>query len=156
MASKFGFLPFVTKVTITGCRDFSARGFNDRTIREFSALTNVRELSIEKLYITSFISESQQYFGQFSTLTSLTMASAYGSGRHAVFFVGLFPRLENLEVSDRRNLFLATTGHDLTLVPSFVPPLRGRLTVNVNYAMDSIGISKTVHHCGAVPAKNIA
>lgn len=78
MASKFGFLPFITRVSISGSYQFgstlSAAELDDRTQREFSALTNVRELSIESLNIPRFIPGIQQYFRQFSpTLQSLTL-----------------------------------------------------------------------------------
>ena len=54
-----------------------------------------------------------------------------GSGREVVFFVGLFPHLEDLDFQH------SDTGNNRALVPSFAPPLRGRLTAHC-YA-DGIG-----------------
>ena len=49
MASKFGFLPFITRVFISGKYRYgyslSPEELDDQTQREFFALTNVRELS---------------------------------------------------------------------------------------------------------------
>ena len=138
-ASKFGFLPFVTRVSISrgiayGYR-FSSMDFNHRSQREFSALINVRELSIERLDIPSFIPKIREYFGQFSTtLRSLTLIDVIGSGGQFVFYVGLFPHLEDLEFEG------CSSGYeedDLTLIPSSVPSFRGRLTAH--FPGDAIG-----------------
>ena len=65
MVYKFGLLPFVTKLLINeGGRYgevFSSRKSHYWTRREFSALTNVRELSIHGLDIPSFMPRIQKY-----------------------------------------------------------------------------------------------
>ena len=132
MASKLGFLPLVTRVFISDMYRygflFSAREFDRRTQRDFSALTNVRELHIEELCIPSFIPRIQEHFGQFSpTLRSLTLTRPAGSGRQVAFFIGLFPHLEDFELWGRWS-WDGNAKDDLALIPSFVPPLRGRLT----------------------------
>ena len=143
MASKFGFLPLITRVIISGGRlphdQFSQTKFDHWTRYEFSKLTNVLELSINYLNIPSFIPSIQEYFGQFSpTLRSLTLISAEGSGRQVAFFVGLFPHLEdvNLRTCWGRpwEMQLSDTTLVLPSVPPFVPPsippLGGRLTIH--------------------------
>lgn len=58
MASKIGSLPFITRLFIYGRPygvHFSPKRFRSWTRREFSALTNVRELYIGNLDIPSFI-----------------------------------------------------------------------------------------------------
>jgi len=142
MASKFGFLPFITRVIISGSyrygRDLSATELDGQTQREFSALVNVRELSIEQLDIPSFFPRIQQYFGQFSpTLRSLTLTRVVGSSRQVVFFLGLFPHLEDFELQNSWCYDKWDAGNDKTLIPSFVPPLRGQLTVQCS--VDGIG-----------------
>ena len=132
MASKHGLLPCITGVFISRGslfgNGFSARELNYWTRREFSKLTNVRELSIEALGIPSFGPKIQQHFGQFSpTLRSLTLISPQGCGRQVVFFIGLFPHLEDLNLLHVCSACLWGSQEDgLTLVPPFVPPLRGR------------------------------
>ena len=141
MASKFGLLPLYTRLSISGHyrNDYglTARGFDYRTKREFSSLTNIRELSIEHLAIPTFLPRIQPYFGQLSALTSLTLTGGYGSGRQVVFFIGLFPRLEDVELQRQSAGPQRITEDGLTLVPSFVPPLRGRLIVA--FSDDGIG-----------------
>ena len=55
--SEFGWLPFITRLFITVHRaeGFSPEVFRPSTQREFSALTNVRELSMQYLNIPSFV-----------------------------------------------------------------------------------------------------
>ena len=133
MASKFGFLPFVTRLSISGRYQygytFTAKEFNCQTKRDFSSLANIRELSIKELDIPTFLPRIQPYFGQLSTLTSLTLTSGYGSSRQVVFFIGLFPHLEDVKLQYQCIDPQGNTEDCLTLVPSFAPPLRGRLTV---------------------------
>ena len=127
-ASELGWLSFVTGlfITVHYAKGFSAEVFRSSTQREFSTLNNVRELSIQYLDIPSFVPGIQWYFGQFSrTLRSLTLKEPKGSDWQIVFFIGLFPHLEDLELQ-------LDTPHprkpaDLILVPPFVPPMRGQL-----------------------------
>lgn len=141
--SKLGLLPFVTRVFIRGRsqydRGFSSRKFNNSTRLAFSTFTNVQELSVDTLNIPSFIPRIHQYFGQFlHTLRSLTLKGAMGSHREIVFFVGLFPHLEDLEFRDG---YWREPANDLTLVPPCVPPLRGRLTASYK---GGHGLAKTM------------
>ena len=104
---------------------FSPKWLNPSTLRHFSALTNVQELAIDNLDTPRFIPEIHRYFGHFSsTVRSLTLKAPKGSHRQVIFFIGLFQYLEDL------TLFNGTTEVDnFTLVPPFIPPLRGRLSL---------------------------
>lgn len=135
-ASKFGSLPFVTRLIIYGNSMpwslFSPQRFHFWTRREFSALTNVRVLYIGGLDIPSFIPTIRQYFGQFSpTVRSLTLSEPIGSDRQIVFFIGLFPHLEDLAVHDQRTYHRKASKGDSALIPPFVPLFGGQLTVSV-------------------------
>jgi hypothetical protein len=127
-ASELGWCPFVRRLFITADRHqyFSPKVFCSSTQQEFSTLTNVQEFSIQYLNIPSFIPEIQQYFGQFSqTLRSLTLQITKGSERQIVFFIRLFPHLEDLGLYPGGACSPEEPG-DRTLVPPFVLPLRGR------------------------------
>jgi hypothetical protein len=129
VASELGWLPFVTRLIIIADygKGFSQKLFRSWTQREFSTLTNVQELSIHYLDIPSFMPEIQRYFGQFSkTLRSLTLITPNASDRQIVFFIGLFPHLENLTLVLCHKDALEKPG-DRTLVPPSIPPLRGWL-----------------------------
>jgi hypothetical protein len=125
--SEFGWLPFITTLSITVhyTKVFSPDAFRSSTQREFSALTNVRELYINRLDIPSFIPGIQWHFGQFSrTLRSLTLGHPKGSDWQILFFIGLFPHLGDLELYASGSL--PRKPADLILVPPFLPSLRGR------------------------------
>jgi hypothetical protein len=93
------------------------------------------------LDIPSFMPEPQRYFGQFSqTLRSLALSYPKGSVWQIVFFIGLFPHLRNLEFHSDRWSRRKPAG-DLTLIPPFVPPLRGRLTGRYS---GGVGLAKTM------------
>ena len=125
-----GLLPFVKTVRIRGdpYKLFCLKWFNRSTLRHFSALTNVQSLGIDNLDIPSFMPRIRQYFGSFSpTLRSLHLETPKGSNREVIFFIGSFQRLEDLSLS------FTWSGRepeeDLTLLPPFIPPLQGRLTL---------------------------
>jgi len=101
-----------------------------RTLRYFSALTNLQELGIDELIIPSFMPNVQQYFGHFApTLQLLALKNPTGSSREMLYFIGLFPNLQDLKLC--YNLPMeeqeGTAGTDF--VPLSVPPLCGRLTL---------------------------
>ena len=74
--------------------------------------------------------EIQQYFGHFAPIVrSLALREPKGSRRQIIFFIGLFQHLEDLKLLYKWVDFQEEPADDLTLVPSFVPPLRGRLTM---------------------------
>ena len=92
--------------------------------------TNVRELGIEYLDIHDFIQSAQWYFGHlFATVQSLALRDPRGSRREIIFFIGLFPHLQDLELLECQVRPQEEPEDDRTLVPRFTPPLRGRLVV---------------------------
>jgi len=106
---------------------FSPRQFNSRTLHNFSTLNNIRRLLIECLDIHSFIPKIRQYFGHFlPTVRELTLVKPKGSFRQIIYFVGFFQHLEDLEFYDWID-FQGEAANDPTLIPPFVPPLRGWL-----------------------------
>jgi hypothetical protein len=128
-----GLLPFVKELWIhdlQGRSRFSPRLFNSRTLRQFSALTNVCELGIEYLNIPSFMPMIRRYFQHFlPTVRSLALKSPKGSRRQVIYFIGLFKHLEDLELLYDRMEVQEEPADDQTLVPPSVPPLRGWLTM---------------------------
>ena len=110
---------------------FSPRLFNWRTLRQFSALINVQELVIDYLDVPSFMPKIRRYFGHFSqTVRSLALRKPKGSRRQIIFFIGLFEHLEDLKLLyDVIYPQGEKTADNRSLVPSFIPPLRGRLTI---------------------------
>ena len=132
-ASKFDLLPLVKKFRVrVGFSDtamFSPKRFSWGTLRHFSALTSVQELAIDYLDIPSFMPKLRRYFGHFSPkVRSLTLRKPKGTNRQIISFIGLFQHLEDLkllyDVIDPQE-----PADDRTLIPSFIPPLRGRLTI---------------------------
>ena len=128
---KLGLLPFIRTLCIHSdySRDpFSPIQFDDRRLRQFSLLTNVRQLTLYHLDISSFIPEIRRYFGHFSpTVQSLSLCAPHGTPRQIVYFIGLFEHLQNLEILADAEGFQDGTEDDLTLIPLFTPPLQGTL-----------------------------
>lgn len=125
----FDLLPFVKTLRINSFYGkFSPKLFNTFTLRQFSALANVQTLNIDDLDIPSFIPNFQQYFGPFMpTVRSLRLEQPEGSNRQIIFFIGLFEHLDDLSLIHRRPG--KRDKEDLTLIPLFTPPLRGRLRI---------------------------
>jgi len=133
---KLGLLPLVKKLhihiygVIHNPSVFPQKPFSCFTLRHFSALTNVRELGIDYLDIPSFIPSTQRYFGHLSlTVHSLALREPEGSRRQIIHIIGLFKHLEDLKLLYDIVDFRDEPADDPTLVPPFIPPLRGRLTV---------------------------
>jgi hypothetical protein len=96
---------------------FSPSLFDSCILHQFSALTKIRELVIDFLDIPSFMPKLQRYFGHFfPTVQSLALRELHRPvskfGRPQVHLV-----------------FQEEPADDLTLVPPFIPPLQGRLTM---------------------------
>ena len=111
---------------------FSRKRLKLCTLHYFSALTNVRELGIDRLDIPSFMPRIQRYFGHFlPAVQSLSLRTPKGSRRQIVYFIGLFQHLEDLKLlhDDMTGPPEEESADDQTLIPCFVPPLRGQLTM---------------------------
>ena len=139
---KLGLLPLVKnfKIHIDGyhySHTFSQAQLDSRTLRHFVALSNVLELWIDYLDIPSFWSTLRRDFGHFlPTVQSLTLKKPEGSHRQIVYFIGLFQHLEDLRLLYDQGGVQGEPTNDLTLVPSFDPPLRGAGTIHESRYFD--------------------
>jgi len=130
---KLGLLPLVKRFRIR-VKDCSSAGVTPkwlgrRALRYFLALTNLQELGIDNLQISNFMPTIQQCFGHFSpSLRFLALNMPNGSCRQILYFIGLFPNLQDLKII----YFLQDEQEDTpdtALIPPSIPPLRGRLTL---------------------------
>ena len=149
---KLGLLPLVKKFQVPGLEweragpgTFLTKRFDRRILRQFVSLVNVQVLGIDFLDIPSFMPKIQRYFGHFApTVRSLALRDPKGSRRQITFFIGLFQHLEDLKLLYGWVDFQEEPADDLTLVPAFIPPLRGRLTMTcftrVGILEDMIGL----------------
>ena len=132
---RLGLLPLVREFRVHGdnspTREFSPKLLNCCILRQFSALSNVQVLEIEYLEIPKLIPRIRRYFRNFlPTVRSLILRKPRGTPRQIVYFVGIFQHLQDLEL-----LYCAPgpwegregPADDPTLIPAFVPPLRGWL-----------------------------
>ena len=95
----------------------------------FSALDHLRELQIDRLELSSFMPDIKQYFGHLApTLKSLSLAHPIASRREILYFIGLFPSLQDFILWFPHDLN-AETAASSALVPLSRPPLRGRLSL---------------------------
>ena len=127
-----GLLPLVRELRFHGKTylfdRFSPQLFNCCVLRQFFTLSNVQKLMIEHLDIPKFMPRIQRYFRYFlPTVQSLVLKEPRGSLRQLIYFIGLFRHLQDLELLDIRPSYLEEPAEDPTLIPPFVPPLRGWL-----------------------------
>jgi hypothetical protein len=130
---KMDLLPFVKKLWIRSSSFepwISPRKFDRQTLRYFSALTNVQQLRIERLDLSRFMPCIERYFGHFApTLQSISLTISSGTQRQLLYFLGLFPNLDDIDIE-----YYPTTKPDPTTnpgsevaVPFSIPSLRGQL-----------------------------
>jgi len=130
---KMDLLPFVKKLCIRSPSFepwFSPRKFDRRTLRHFSALTNVQWLRIEKFDLSKFMPNLKQYLGHFApALRSISLSISSGTQRQLLYLLALFPNIDDIEIE-----YYPTTKPDVTMkpdpevaVPFSVPTLRGHL-----------------------------
>ena len=129
---ELGLLPLVKVLWICGNSsthvELPQKLSNRYTLRPFFALSNVCQLEIEYLDIPSFMPRIRRYFGHFMpTLRYLILEAPKGSNRQIVYFIGLFQHLDDLKLVRARAEPKEEPTDDLTLIPPFVPPLRGWL-----------------------------
>jgi hypothetical protein len=93
------------------------------------SIFRANQLELGNLDIPSFMPEIQRYFKHFfPTVRSLTLMEPIGTCREIIYFIGQFQHLEDLgfiEYTD--GSCKRKPAGDMTLVPPFAPPLRGRL-----------------------------
>ena len=136
---KLGLLPFVEKLHIYENKfDDVNRIFPSmlhRTLlHQYSTMTNLQELAIDKLNVGKFMPKLRRCFGHFSpTLRSLALREPGGSCRQIIYFIGFFQHLNDLKLLFETR---TSTRHSqeelidyLTPTPPFTPPLRGQLTM---------------------------
>ena len=122
-----------------------------RNLRYFSALTNLRELSITCLKFSLFASNTQQYFKHFApTLQSLALIQPIGSAQQILYFIGFFPNLQDFKLHGFPST-MSVTEDDLALVPPSMPPLSGWLTLisveGDNFIDRMIALCGGLHFC---------
>ena len=133
---KLGLFPLVKRLRVQGSGykfhgpAFSPELFDPHTLHQFTSLINVQELAIEDLDIPGFMPNIKQHFHHFlPTVRSLALTRPRGSHRQIFFFIGLFQYLEDLKLLPKFSGSQREPLDDQMLVPTFAPPLRGRLTV---------------------------
>jgi len=131
---ELGLLPLVKRfrirMGIANDTGFNPKWLDEPNLRYFSALTNLQELGIDYLRVSDFMPTIRQCFGHFSpTLRLLALKQPMGSCRHILYFIGLFPNLQDLRLHYPFPRDEEDGSADATLVPPSVPPLRGRLTL---------------------------
>lgn len=132
-------LPLVKHLCISATKDFGFypiphdTGFglpsntlpslsSHKNLRYFSALKNLQELTIEGIQLPSITSNVKQCFGHFApTLQSLTLSHLSASCHQILYFIGLFPNLQDLMLYDCCHGWREKT--IATLVPLSKPPL---------------------------------
>jgi len=127
-----GLLPLVKQLRIRAGiysnTEFTPEWLGRRTLRYFTALTNLQELGIDNLQLSRFMPNIQQCFGHLSpTLRFLALRKPTGSCRQILYFIGLFPNLQDLKFESSPPTDGQESTADAALVPLSVPPLRGRL-----------------------------
>ena len=135
---ELGLLPLIKRLRVPGSHDdhvgLSPILFNCRILRQFLALSNVRELEVGYLDIPNFMPRIRRYFRNFlPTIRSLSLREPRGSHRQIIYFIGLFQHLQNLKLVYSGYDIWQKTVNDPTLFPPFIPPLRGWLTM-ANFA----------------------
>ena len=133
-AYHLGLLPLVKRFRIRTSNlpfeKFTSDHLGRRTLRYFSALTNLQELGIDNLHIYSFMPNIQRCFGHFApTLRFLALKDPRGSCRQILYFIGLFPNLQDLKICYPIPTKERECSADAELVPLPIPPLRGRLII---------------------------
>jgi hypothetical protein len=129
-----GLLPLVKQFRIRldhgGDTLFTPAWLDWRTLRYLSALTNLQELGIDYLDVSSFIPTIQQCFGPFlPTLQFLALKEPRGSCRQVLYFIGHFPSLQDLKLRYSHSKYKEEDTANATLIPPSIPPLRGGLTL---------------------------
>ena len=129
-----GLLPLVKRFRIRSLTKFNGpftpQKLGRYTMCCFSALTNLQELGIDDLQVPSFMPNIRRYFGHLApTLRFLALREPIGSPRQILYFIGLFPNLQDLKICYNYSMEEQEDTADEDLIPLSVPPLCGRLTL---------------------------
>ena len=135
--SDLGLLPLVEALWVDGDRaPLSPWRLFHVLLVPLSPSISISKLRIDYLDIPRFLSWILWYSMQFlPTLRDLTLKEPKGSRREIIYFVGLFQHLQDLKLLyDRTGR--EEPGGDPTLIPPFVPPLRGLLTMRCSTGVE--------------------
>ena len=125
---ELGLLPLVKRFRIRLERyyKFDPEQLTGRTMHCFSAFTNLKELGIDYLQVSSFMPNIRECFGHLSpTLRFLALQKPNGPCRQILYSTGLFPNLQDLKLLYDFTQGKQDNAADETLVPLSVPLLRG-------------------------------
>jgi hypothetical protein len=131
-AHELRLLPFIKRFSIVyGLNGgFTHGNFGyGQSLCYFSALENLQELRMDGLQLSSFMPDIKKYFGHFPTLQSLALEKPEASCRQLLYFIGLFPYLQDLKLSCFDPIKEDKTTDTLALVPPSKPPLGGWLRI---------------------------
>ena len=97
---ELGLLPLVTRFRICLWNPaFTPKQFNWFTLRHFYALTNLQELGIDNLQVSSFMPIIRRCLGHLSpNLRFLALKDPNGTRRQILYFIGLFANLHDLKL----------------------------------------------------------
>ena len=130
---KMDLLPFVKKLRIRSSSFepwLLPKKFDKPTLRHFCTLTNVQRLRIERFDLSKFMPGIERYFGHFAPeLRSISLTVSSGTQRQLVYFLALFPNLDDIEIEyhPTTKSDAATNPDSEVAVPFSVPSLRGQL-----------------------------
>jgi len=132
---KLGLLPLIKTLWMYGhiyeaSLSYSRWPANLPNLLPWFPLNSVSRLRIDYLDIPRFLPRVRWSFMYFlPTLRGLALKEPKGSRREVIYFIGLFKHLHDLKLLHGYTNSPEASAGDMTLVPSFVPPLRGLLTV---------------------------
>jgi len=131
---KHGLLPLVMRLRIRQSsypsETLASWRFYIHALRYFPAFTNLRELGIDGLQVSSSTQKLQRCFGHFApTLQFLALSEPKGSCREILYLIGLFPNLQDLKLCYPLPREEQDATVNAALVPLSIPPLCGRLTL---------------------------
>ena len=129
MSYKLGLLPLVKRFRI--ClwhHTFIPKQIDGLHQRYFSALTNLQELGIDSLQVSTSMPTIRQCFGHLSpSLRFLALKNPNGTHRQILYFIGLFANLQDLKLQYSKPTDEPEDTSDATPIPLSTPPLRGWL-----------------------------
>ena len=107
---------------------------------------------IDYLDIPSFMPRIRRYFRHFlPTVRELCLKEPKGSRRQIIYFIGLFEHLEDIDLLYDGPNSRGEPADDLTLTPSFTPPLGGQLRLThfrrVGLLKDMIDLFGGIRFC---------
>jgi len=153
---ELGLLPLIKRFRIRCCcypsGKFTPNQLGRHTLCWFSALTNLQELGIDYLQISSFMPKIQECFGHFApTLRFLALKEPEGSCRQILYLIGLFPNLQDLKLCYPFPTNEQESTANADLVPLSVPPLQGQLTLTCfsreKLVKDMVALFGGLHFC---------